>query len=254
MSETFLTHCPHCKAVFKLRKEHLEMAQGHVRCGSCNSLFLATDNIVSLEKETQKSTMADSVDDATDNLMDDAFGDFKDAPELGLLADAEPAPEKTPRKFPVRGLLLSSIALIIGLSCFWYFYLWPNRLELSQNESWRPVLKGSCAILQCQIPALQKIEQFEVSAIEVSEAVRGEQQVSLLLKNNADFAQPFPKVRVILSDIKGKQFTTPTFSPAEYLPAVNHNTLIEADQTVQIGFSFLSDGKAYSGYQIQLVK
>lgn len=254
MSETFLTHCPHCKAVFKLRKEHLEMAQGHVRCGSCNSLFLATDNIVSLEKETQKSTMADTVDDATDNLMDNAFGDFKDAPELELPVEPATKPEKPPKNLPVRGLLLTTIALIIGFSGFWYFYLWPNRFELAQNESWRPVLTSSCALLQCQVPPLQRTDMFEVSAIEVSEAVKGEQQVSLLLKNNADFAQPFPNVRVILSDIKGGQFTTPTFSPAEYLPEVNHNTLIEANQTVQIGFSFLSDGKDYSGYQIQLVK
>lgn len=253
MSETFLTHCPQCKAVFKLRKEHLEMAQGHVRCGSCNSLFLATDNIVSLEKETQKSTMADSVDDATDGLIDTALRDLKEPPELELLPE-DPEPEKAAKKIPAQNLLIGAAAFLIGFIGLWYFYLWPNRLELSQNESWRPVLKGSCAIFQCQIPALQKIELFEVNAIEVSEAVKGEQQVSLLLKNNADFAQPFPKVRVILSDIKGKQFTTSTLSPAEYLPEVNHNTLIEANQTVQIGFSFLSDGKDYSGYQIQLVK
>ena len=55
MSETFLTNCPHCKSVFKLRKEHLEVASGHVRCGNCHSLFLATDSLVSLDKESQKA-------------------------------------------------------------------------------------------------------------------------------------------------------------------------------------------------------
>ncbi len=249
MSETFLTNCPHCKSVFKLRKEHLEMAEGHVRCGSCHSLFLATDSLVSMEKETQKASMADDVEQASDNLMGKALTDLADVPEIEI----ETLTETSKKSFPLKGLLYTLTTIILLLCLFWYFYLWPNRFQLAQDPAWRPVLNSSCAILGCQVPPLQRIDQFEVSAIEVSAKVSGQQEVSLLLKNTADFAQPFPKVRVILSDIKGGQFTTPVFTPAEYLPEVNHNTLIQPNQTVQIGFSFLSDDKTYSGYQVQLV-
>ncbi len=250
MSETFLTNCPHCKSVFKLRKEHLEMAGGHVRCGSCQSLFLATDSLVSMEKETQKATMAESVDDASDNMMTQALADIAEAPELNTEEIAQP---KVKSSF-VKTALYSIATLILVVCLFWYFYLWPNRIKLAQDPQWRPLLTSSCAVFGCQVPSLQRVDLFQVSGIEVAPKVQGQQEVSLLLKNTADFAQPFPKVRVVLSDIKGGQFTTPDFTPAEYLPEVNHNTLIQPNQTVQIGFSFLSDDKIYSGYQVQIVE
>lgn len=249
MSETFLTNCPHCKSVFKLRKEHLEMAEGHVRCGSCQSLFLATDSLVSMEKETQKASMADNIEDATDKVMGDALSDIAQVPELEVEAVSV---EKKP--FPTKILLWSFLALFLLVCLFWIFYLWPNRMKLAQDDSWRPVLNASCSILGCQVPALQRVDLFKVSGVEVAPKVQGQQEVSLLLKNTADFAQPFPKVRVVLSDIKGGQFTTPDFSPEQYLPSVNHNTMIQPNQTVQIGFSFLSDDKIYSGYQVQIVE
>ncbi len=250
MSETFLTNCPHCKSVFKLRKEHLEMAEGHVRCGSCHSLFLATDSMVSMEKETQKASMAETVDAASDKIMGQALADIADAPEL----EVEKLVSKTTKRSIIKPTLFALLTLVLLLCLFWYFYLWPNRIKLAQDANWRPVLNASCSIFSCQVPPLQRIDLFQVSGIEVSPKVKGQQEVSLLLKNTADFAQPFPKVRVVLSDIKGGQFTTPDFSPAEYLPEVNHNTLIQPNQTVQIGFSFLSDNKIYSGYQVQLVE
>lgn len=250
MSDTFLTHCPHCKSVFKLRKEHLEIAEGHVRCGSCHSLFLATDSLVSMEKEAQKASMAENVEEASERLMGSALSDLAEAPEISVESISLPAKKGS----FIKNLFFGLFTLALVGCLFWYFYLWPNRVQLAQSDNWRPLLNASCSLFGCQVPPLQRIDQFEVSAIEVSPKMDGQQEVSLLIKNTADFAQPFPKVRIVLSDIQGGQFTTPDFSPVDYLPEVNHNTLIQPDQTVQIGFSFLSDDKVYSGYQVQLVE
>ena len=98
MTKTFLTNCPHCKSVFKLREEHLKVASGHVRCGSCHSLFLATDSMVPLETEVQKAQMADSVEQAEDDLISKQMS--RSLPDFELAADEhhslsiEPASEK----------------------------------------------------------------------------------------------------------------------------------------------------------------
>lgn len=253
MSETFLTNCPHCKSVFKLRKEHLEVASGHVRCGSCHSLFLATDSLVSMEKEQQKSEMPADVESASDKIIENAI------PELSFEADfdkemqsSELDAQATSSSW-LKRTAIAITSLILVLFAFWYFYLWPNRAQLSQDPTWRPVLEMACASIGCHVVPLQDVKQFQVSAIDVTQTSGGKQQVSLLLKNNADFAQPFPKIRVILSDIRGQQFTTPTYSPADYLPELNHNSLVQVAQSVQISFSFNSDSKEYSGYQVELV-
>lgn len=255
MSETFLTNCPHCKSVFKLRREHLEVASGHVRCGNCRSLFLATDSLVSLEKETQKAQMEDSVEKAEDKIVDSLIPQLSDEDksdhyQLGLGSESEATKPKGHWKWTFYSLA----TILLLFLAFWFTYLWPNKVRLAQDANWRPVLTVSCAVLQCQVPPLQDMTQYRVSAIEVSDTPGGQKQVSMVLKNSAGFAQPFPKMRIILSDIQGKQFATRVYSPAHYLAELDHNALIQPNQSVQISFSFNADQQLYSGYQVELVQ
>ena len=253
MSETFLTNCPHCKSVFKLRREHLEVASGHVRCGNCHSLFLATDSLVSLEKETQKAQMESTVEQAEDKLFEKLIPELSDEDKSHHYSLHLDTVAKSKSHF-LKWLLLGIPAFILILLGFWYLYLWPNKNSLSQDETWRPVLNASCQLLGCTIPPLQNMQLYQVSSIDVSDSSGGQKQVSMVLKNHASFAQPFPKMRVILSDIKGKQYTTPIYTPAQYLPELNHNALIQPGQSVQIAFSFNSKQGTYSGYQVELVQ
>ncbi|MCG8668901.1 MAG: zinc-ribbon domain-containing protein [Pseudomonadales bacterium] len=46
MEEQLLTKCPHCGTTFRLSKEHLEIAGGAVRCGSCYQVFHAKEHII----------------------------------------------------------------------------------------------------------------------------------------------------------------------------------------------------------------
>jgi predicted Zn finger-like uncharacterized protein len=46
MAGQYKTRCPHCGAQFKISDEHLDQAQGAVRCGSCLQIFQATDHMI----------------------------------------------------------------------------------------------------------------------------------------------------------------------------------------------------------------
>lgn len=41
-----VTRCPHCQTSFRVRDEHLSVARGNVRCGSCLQVFNATEHFV----------------------------------------------------------------------------------------------------------------------------------------------------------------------------------------------------------------
>ena len=41
-----VTRCPHCQTSFRVRDEHLSVARGNVRCGSCLQVFNATEYFV----------------------------------------------------------------------------------------------------------------------------------------------------------------------------------------------------------------
>lgn len=45
------TRCPHCDTAFVVTEEHLQMADGKVRCGSCKSIFNAREFILDLPNE-----------------------------------------------------------------------------------------------------------------------------------------------------------------------------------------------------------
>ncbi|PXF64480.1 zinc-ribbon and DUF3426 domain-containing protein [Kangiella spongicola] len=256
MSETFLTNCPHCKSVFKLRKEHLEVASGHVRCGNCHSLFLATDSLVSLDKESQKAQMSETVEEAEEQVVSSAIPELTqiDKTDHYQLEIEEDTQEITDKPHYIKWSFYGLASLILIYLGFWFFYLWPNQATLGQQEGWRPIYQASCSVFGCQLAPRQDINQYRVNAIEVNITRGGQKEVSMVLKNVADFPQPYPKMRVILSDIKGKQFPSPVYKPQYYLPQVNHNDLIQPNQSVHIAFTFNNEIADYSGYQVELVK
>ncbi len=46
MADTFITQCPHCGTSFRVKEEHLAVANGSVRCGACLQVFSARNHIV----------------------------------------------------------------------------------------------------------------------------------------------------------------------------------------------------------------
>ena len=50
-----VTRCPHCRTTFRVRDEHLKVANGAVRCGSCLQVFKAAQHFVS-EDELKQDT------------------------------------------------------------------------------------------------------------------------------------------------------------------------------------------------------
>ncbi|MCK5647303.1 MAG: zinc-ribbon domain-containing protein, partial [Gammaproteobacteria bacterium] len=39
------THCPNCDTHFEITQEYLNIANGKVRCGKCDHIFNALDNL-----------------------------------------------------------------------------------------------------------------------------------------------------------------------------------------------------------------
>lgn len=83
-----ITRCPHCQTTFRVRDEHLSIANGMVRCGSCLQVFQARDYFISTPSDSTPApvpTLAvtlvkeepeekeDEIVIADDALIDDDF-------------------------------------------------------------------------------------------------------------------------------------------------------------------------------------
>lgn len=81
-----ITRCPHCQTTFRVRDEHLQIANGMVRCGSCLQVFKASDYfiegstpspkapIIPIKPVVQESKPSKNIDQILDDaLIDDDF-------------------------------------------------------------------------------------------------------------------------------------------------------------------------------------
>lgn len=76
------TRCPHCSTTFSITHQHLEVANGQVRCGSCDQAFNGRDNVV----DAQGNLIRKPKEEKTSEFEtgDDIFGLLGEASEEDL--------------------------------------------------------------------------------------------------------------------------------------------------------------------------
>lgn len=55
MPDSFITQCPHCGTSFRVKEEHLAVANGSVRCGACLQVFSARNHLVNSAQSAPKA-------------------------------------------------------------------------------------------------------------------------------------------------------------------------------------------------------
>ena len=106
-----VTRCPHCHTTFRVRDEHLNIAKGAVRCGSCLQVFKATDYFVDESEvaapapSTSPQTASKPEDDDVGLIYDDmdsTAGGSDDDDDFGLIHDDMELDEEDDEEIPDR--------------------------------------------------------------------------------------------------------------------------------------------------------
>ena len=114
--------------------------------------------------------------------------------------------------------LLVCLVLLLAIGGQWVY---ANRDQLLNKPELRPVVNKFCGFLDCRLEPLRDVEQIELlrrsvySHPNIDEALI----ISLALVNNADFAQPFPILRIRMADVRGQIVAQRDFEPGSYLDA-----------------------------------
>jgi|GEM_PF-6787999 len=83
------TRCPHCSTTFSISQQHLEVAGGQVRCGSCDQVFDGRDNVVDAQGNYIRKRKEEKTSDFETGA--DIFGMIEEAS-----AEFEPEPDPEP--------------------------------------------------------------------------------------------------------------------------------------------------------------
>lgn len=135
----------------------------------------------------------------------------RNAPSFVLGAGNASASRPRERWLPIVAAML---ALLLGLQ-----WLLADRARLAADPQWRPVLNAVCRALRCALPPWREPAAFALLQRDVRQhpTVPGALRVSATFRNDARWSQPWPSLRLTLSDVNGRPAGERSFRAEEYL-------------------------------------
>lgn len=118
------------------------------------------------------------------------------------------------RRALLRGGAIGALALLLLVQL-----LLADRAVLAADARWRPLVAAACGALRCTLPPWREPHAFQVLERDVrAHPTRaGVLRVSARMRNDARWAQPWPLLRLTLSDVHGRAVASRAFRPREYL-------------------------------------
>lgn len=238
------TQCTKCKAIFRVNLREVTIAKGKLRCGECYAVFDATKTLsTTMPAPFQKTVDLEIVDTFSPvsrtrtkpkkNYQDHQNNNtISNRPSIENLRSAgQQFKVKSIKTLPtINKWLLATILLLIALFAFQIFY--NIKLKAIEEPLHEP----------------EKIQMLS-SNVFAHPNESGVLLISASMENNANRAQPYPVVEVILSDSKSKVIALRRFRPAEYLQNYKKGMLINSHQQSKINLKISDPGSKAVRFQ-----
>jgi hypothetical protein len=120
-----------------------------------------------------------------------------------------------------------------------------DRAHLAADPSWRPRIVALCELLRCTVPVWRETSALHITSRDVRPhpSVPGVLLVTATFRNDAAFAQPWPRLQLSLANLDGDSLGLRRFSPREYLGSEPTSDLIDPGQSASITLEILDPGK-----------
>lgn len=213
---------------------------------------------------------AESVEDGEDVDREDAAVEpgIVDAPETtGIELDAvSPAPAKPRTKVPsfARAPTAAGLAqrkrhriergIVAGLAALLMVQVVASDFgPLAANASTRPWLQRMCDALRCTLPPWREPQALRMLQRDVrSDPKRpGLLRISASFRNDARWAQPWPRLRVTLADADGRAIAARDVSAREYLGATATAKGIASGQVAGVAFDVVDPSPRVTAFTFE---
>ncbi|NIR61656.1 MAG: DUF3426 domain-containing protein [Gammaproteobacteria bacterium] len=151
------------------------------------------------------------------------------------------------RPWPTAAWATAALAAALALPVqYTYFHF----EELAQRALLRPYLIRACEHISCMVPPRRKVEAIRLAEREIRShpSVRDALLVTATLVNTASFAQPYPILELMLSDMEQRVVATRRFAPREYLGRDAEQDM-PPDTPVQIAVELVDPGVHVTNYR-----
>ncbi|QIB52936.1 MULTISPECIES: DUF3426 domain-containing protein [Pseudomonas] len=177
--------------------------------------------------------------------------DIPDIHDEPILLAERPRPARR-RKNTALWTTLSGLALIALIGQFIFY----NLDELAHNERTRPMMETVCLLAGCELPARVDVSMLRSSNLMVRPHPEfpNALTIDVILYNRADFAQPFPVLRMNFTDTHGHEVAVRRFRPEEYLSGELAGARLMPPQTpIHVALNMLDPGEQAVSYTLGFV-
>jgi len=229
---TDITQCPQCGTHFKITQEQRNSHQGMVRCGQCQTVFNAVENLYTPPEQLALPLILDDIDDvpAIHSVYDpysSSDSSVSISPEAAArrandfshLADVYVTPVKplaSARRTWFWALASFLLSLVLLLQTTYFL-----RVDIAaQLPGIKPVMLSICEQLNCTLPLPQKIDLLSIESSELEADPTQSNIITLhaLLRSRAPYAVAYPFIELTLTDTQDNALARRSFEPADYLP------------------------------------
>ena len=197
---------------------------------------------------------------ATDDSRKDAF-DFFDEETNESLSHVVPEQYKdsySSNSSTLASSLLWGTGVLFLAATLLIEYTWFNRDQLNQIPQMQVWADKLCQRFECKNITMRNPKKIELIARNVYSHPNEKNAliVNITMKNNANFAQPYPIMQISFSDVRGGNVAARRFLPAEYLPAEIQQSdlqLLEPDTNMTFTMEIQDPGKQAMTYEFDFL-
>lgn len=163
-----------------------------------------------------------------------------DAPTPSFIPTAAMSVEVPRQRTWPRWLAVAVLALLLCAQS-----IHAEREYLAADARWRPALERICATIGCALPAWHDPAALRLLTRDVRPhpSVPDALLISASFRNDALWAQHWPRLHLRLSDLNGQTIAEREFAPDQYLGMTARDLTIQPDQTASVALEVRDPGK-----------
>ncbi len=187
----------------------------------------------------------DVADEAVDAFVEEVSDEPEPQPEVDLLA-RRPRPPVA----PLWKIMAAPLILLLAIQ-----FVHTYRHSLARNPRLGPAIIGIYGALGVDLQPDWDLHAYEIVQWHLGSdpSLPGTLKVRANLKNVADFAQPYPLLKLVLEDRWGERVREREFEPAEYLdPTTAPDRLLAPAQQATATISIVDPGPDAEGFRFDV--